>query len=188
MASPAVQLQLAGAGSESWASLSADKRYRYSLGRRWDVTLPLVLFVGLNPSDADELVDDPTCRKWRGFAERWGFGGFVAGNLCGFRTPFPVELERRARLGLELECVGDRNDEHLRLLASHPAVDLIVPCWGASVPAELRHRVDDVLTLLRGNARGVPLKCLGLTASGDPRHPARLGYDTPLVAFGGARG
>jgi hypothetical protein len=165
---------------ESWASLSADKRHRYSLGRRWRVG-PMVLFAGLNPSDADDLVDDPTCRKWRGFATRWGFGGFMAGNLCAFRTPYPTELVGMINRGERLACVGERNDAHLEHLANHPNVTLIVPCWGSSIPPELRYRVDDVVALLRASGR--PLKCLGLTKGGDPRHPARLGYGTPLVPF-----
>lgn len=121
-----------------WASVSACGRYRYELGRVWDPTKKLVLYCGLNPSTADGETDDPTARKWRGFATRWGFGGYVAGNLFGFR-------------------------------------------------AELRYRRAEVLSVLERAARrnGVLIKCLGRTASGDPRHPLMLAYTTPLEAFGG---
>ena len=54
------------------AKLSDDKLYRYSLWRIWDDKKPYVLFIGLNPSTADETEDDPTIRRCIGFAESWG--------------------------------------------------------------------------------------------------------------------
>ena len=40
------------------AILSEDRKYRYILSRTWDETKPAVLFIGLNPSTADEKTDD----------------------------------------------------------------------------------------------------------------------------------
>ena len=56
------------------------RRYRYTLWREW--TLPIeqwdpsryAVFIGLNPSTADELVNDPTIRRCIDFANRWGYG------------------------------------------------------------------------------------------------------------------
>ena len=62
---------------QSWAVFDSDA-CRLELGRIWDYEKPLVLFVGLNPSDAGASIeegDDPTAGKWSGFAHRWGFGG-----------------------------------------------------------------------------------------------------------------
>ena len=39
------------------AEFSPCKKYRYKLWRIWDDTLPLVMFIGLNPSTADEIND-----------------------------------------------------------------------------------------------------------------------------------
>lgn len=45
---------------KSEAILSVDRKYRYVLTRTWDETLLNIMFVGLNPSTADETTDDPT--------------------------------------------------------------------------------------------------------------------------------
>lgn len=39
------------------AVLSEDRKYRYLLSLTWDDTKPTVLFIGLNPSTADEKED-----------------------------------------------------------------------------------------------------------------------------------
>lgn len=70
------------------AEFSPDRRYRYILTRRWSPA-PMLGCIGLNPSTADELQDDPTVRRWMGFARRDGFGGIVVGNLFAFRATNP---------------------------------------------------------------------------------------------------
>lgn len=51
------------------AILSVDRKYRYILSRTWDETKPTVVFIGLNPSTADEETDDPTIRKCINYAK-----------------------------------------------------------------------------------------------------------------------
>ena len=50
---------------------SADIRgdYRYTLTRVWDLALPTVTFVLLNPSSADAVRLDPTLRRCVTFAK-----------------------------------------------------------------------------------------------------------------------
>lgn len=57
------------------AMFSKCRKYRYVLWRIWDDDKPRVMFIGLNPSIAGAIIDDPTIRKVIGFAKRWGFGG-----------------------------------------------------------------------------------------------------------------
>ena len=45
---------------KSDALFSKDRVYRYALWRIWDLKKPKVLFIGLNPSTADEIKNDPT--------------------------------------------------------------------------------------------------------------------------------
>lgn len=45
------------------AIISTDKKYRYVLTRTFNEKLPMVAFVGLNPSTADDKEDDPTINK-----------------------------------------------------------------------------------------------------------------------------
>ena len=68
------------------ANFSKDRTYRYRLSRTWDESKPSVLFIGLNPSTADEKTNDPTIRRLIGFARRWGFGSMYVCNLFAFRT------------------------------------------------------------------------------------------------------
>ena len=51
--------------------LSACRTYRYVLWRELDADKPgYALFIGLNPSTADEVVDDPTIRRCKDFARQ----------------------------------------------------------------------------------------------------------------------
>ena len=74
------------------AVLSECKKYRYMLRRVWDRTKPACLFIGLNPSTADATVDDPTIRRCVGFADSWGYGELVVGNLYAFRATKPKDM------------------------------------------------------------------------------------------------
>lgn len=74
------------------ARFSACRNYRYALWRIWDIDKPLVMFIGLNPSTANETTDDPTIRRVVDFAFRWGYGGVYMMNLFAWVTPYPGEL------------------------------------------------------------------------------------------------
>ena len=71
------------------AVLSEDRKYRYLLSRNWDDTKPTVLFIGLNPSTADEKEDDPTINKCISYAKSWGYGKVLMANLFAFRSTNP---------------------------------------------------------------------------------------------------
>ena len=45
------------------AIISDDKKYRYLLTRIWDNDKRMVNFIGLNPSTADQIDNDPTMRR-----------------------------------------------------------------------------------------------------------------------------
>lgn len=81
---------------KSSAVLSADGRYRYELARHLSNDPATVLFIGLNPSTATDVVDDPTVRREVDFARRWGFGRYVKANLYALRSTHPSELKRAA--------------------------------------------------------------------------------------------
>lgn len=142
------------------AVLSPDRVFRYALERRWG-SGPFVLFVGLNPSTADEHVDDPTIRRCVGFAKAWGYGGLLMGNLYGFRATDPRALRTAA------DPVGPDTDVWLTTMMVRSG--LVVAAWGANRLA--RDRAPDVLAAL-GGLRNV--RHLGLTKDGSPRHPLYL--------------
>lgn len=137
------------------AELSSCRRYRYALWRTWDDTRPRVMFIGLNPSTADETADDPTLRRTMDFARRWGFGGVGNGNLFAFRATNPKDM-----MAAE-DPVGPENDAWLRRLAEEAG--LVVAAWGNGGPFLDRSGV--VRRLLPD------LHVLKLNASGEPAHP-----------------
>jgi hypothetical protein len=156
------------AGVERSALFSRCRAYRYRLGWRWDDG-PRAVWIVLNPSRADDLVDDPTIRRCIGFSRRWGCGSLVAVNLFALRTPWTREL------GEHPSPVGRANDRHITLSASGggwagwPAAQsgLVIAAWGSLPLAQPRGRRVRALLV----EAGVPLHCLGVTRDGSPRHP-----------------
>lgn len=153
--------------------------YRYLLSRRWGDG-PTVAFVGLNPSVAAAEEEDHTTRKWRGFCERYGWGGYHAVNMYAWIETDASKLAAIAKRGNDIE--GPLNDFHIiRTLAK---VSKVVLCWGnlpAGLPVEVRARARHVVAL--ATMSEVDILCWGRTKSGQPKHPARLPYQTPLVPY-----
>ena len=159
------------------AVLSECLRYRYDLYRRWRTGEGYILWVMLNPSTADGKKDDATIRKCRGFTTQLGYGAMHVVNLFAFRSTMPGELLSQP------DPVGEHNDYHISLNSHRrPTCKLIIAAWGSLdfIPKKspLRARVVRVMELIGPN-----VQCLGVSKNGDPRHPSRIGYDTPLVPF-----
>lgn len=157
------------------AAFSPDRRYRYMLTREWNRDAPRLMVVGLNPSTADEFSLDPTLRRVREFAKRWGMGGFVMTNLFAFRATKPDVMKT-----LGDWAVGPMNDQWLEHLAKESG--LILAAWGAH--GGFLGRDKAVLELLT-TVRGSPPLCLGTTAKGFPRHPLYLKSDTDPIPYHG---
>ena len=163
------------------ALLSDCRQYRYTLERVWDDRGNRVLWVMLNPSTADENIDDATIRRCIGFSQSWGLGGLVVANLFAVRSTDP-----RGVL-LADDPVGPENDEVLRKAASECIS--IVCAWGGSLAQHhlFQARERAVCNILAGLDSGWPGKrvlcCLGTNADGTPKHPVRLASDTPLQPF-----
>ena len=154
-------------------TLSDDRRYRYSLVRL--VNVPdgdgTVMFVMLNPSVADEELDDPTVRRCIRFARHWGARRLVVTNLSPLRATDPQEL---LRAGPEPAAVWERNLKAIRRGAEQAF--LICLAWGALAEhPDVRHRVIRVIGAL--HPWSGKLYHLGATKQGHPRHPLMVkGY------------
>ena len=150
--------------------------YRYRLDRTVLDSGPVFAFFGVNPSTADASSDDSTVRKWRGFTQRWGGSRFIVGNVFAYRS-----TDVRQLAAVE-DAFGALIGDHTTSIITE--ADILVPCWGntSKVPPSLRFAFDALMDALLSS--GKPVKCFGLTASGDPRHPLMLGYSTPLLAWG----
>lgn len=142
------------------------RTYRYLLTHDWEdlfvVGRRRLLCVGLNPSTADEQQLDPTLRRVKDFASRWGFNGFVMANLFAFRSPYPEDLHT---LG---DPVGPDNDQHLATAAA--ACEMTLAAWGSYPLAATRAPAVESILLSAGR----PIHCLGVTKEGFPLHPLYL--------------
>jgi hypothetical protein len=113
--------------------------YRYRLARTWDETKPHVMFVMMNPSTADPLVDDPTVAKCGRFARAWKYGGIYVGNTFAYRATDQKRL-------LEVDDpVGPDNDKHLLDMARSAAV--VVFAYGKPKHPPLRARGPALVSL-----------------------------------------
>jgi hypothetical protein len=157
---------------ERFAVISRCERYRYALSRAWTDGQRYVMFVGLNPSTADGMVEDPTLRRCIRFARDWGYDGLWLGNLYALRSPYPQELRRPG-----VEPVGPKTDHWLAHMRER--AQLVVAAWGADPAAAAR--VPAALELLGD------VHCLGVTKDGAPRHPLYLRADAPLQPWTAAR-
>jgi len=149
--------------------------YRYRLSRIWDEKKPVFGYIGVNPSTADADLDDQTVRKWIGFTERNGGGGFFVVNVFSYRS---TDVKKLAEV---VDPVGPENMKFIEDIIK--VAGCVVPCWGnvGKVPKELRGNFDIVNGILSECSK--PVKCFGVTASGSPRHPLMLGYNTELVSY-----
>lgn len=156
---------------ENECTFSPDRRHRYSLIHRINPLLGdrLILWIGLNPSTADESQLDPTLTRIRSFSEREGYDGFWMANIFGLRTPYPKEMMAAN------DPVGPGNDASLKLAAKR--CDRIVAAWGNI--GEYQDRAEAVVKLFPGRE----LWCLGTTKDGHPRHPLYVNGQQALVRW-----
>jgi hypothetical protein len=113
------------------------------------------MFVGLNPSTADEMSDDPTLTRCINFAKSWGYGGVCMANLFAFRATEPSDMKASD------DPIGTENNTWLKKLAKDAA--LVVAAWGND--GSYLERSEQVKKLLPN------LYCLKLNKSGEPAHP-----------------
>lgn len=146
---------------KSDAVLSDCRTYRYALWRTWDKNRPYAMFVGLNPSTADETEDDPTIKRCIQFAKDWGYGGLCMANLFAFRATKPTDMKK------VLDPVGIENDLWLIKLANDAGV--VVGAWGNH--GAFQARAKYVIDLLPD------MSYLKLNVTGHPSHPLYLKAD-----------
>lgn len=150
------------------AYLSPCRTWRYSLTRDVAPLLDLgtVTFIGLNPSTADETVDDPTVRRCIGFAQTWGYSRLKLVNLYAFRATDPDDLFRAD------DPIGPDNDCTIAKVIG--CSDLVVCAWGARAPVNRAVEVFDLI--------GDP-RALRLTQSGAPYHPLYVRGDARPLRY-----
>ena len=144
--------------SKNDAKFSPCRKYRYVLYRIWDKSKPLVMFIGLNPSKADETRDDPTIRRCINFAKSWEYGGIFVTNLFAYRTNIPKKMKSYD------DPIGEENDKWIKIISKKASI--IIAAWGNEGVYLNRARVIEESIS--------NLKCIKKNKSGEPSHPLYL--------------
>lgn len=156
------------------ASFSSCGFYRWWLSRNCGKTKKTLIFIGLNPSEADASREDQTLRKLICFAHSWGFGSLVVLNLFARISKAPSLLKKCE------DPIGKNNNLILCYVANqwtnNPLFELMLG-WG--IGGNLLKRDRQIMKFLRiyfsRRARNLPSSygpmAIGLTRSGCPRHP-----------------
>jgi hypothetical protein len=152
---------------KSGAEMSDCERYRYVLWRAWGQENKTILWIGMNPSTADALHNDPTCTRELNFSIAWGFEKYLKANVLDWRATFPKDIPTDPKMAAS--ATGRE-----KLLAMAIKADMVIAAWG-KLPAKLNEESHKVAKLLAEN--NVSLFCLGTNKDGSPKHPLYLRKD-----------
>lgn len=134
-----------------------------------------VLWIGANPSTADLEMNDQTVKKIIKFTQKISDGaGWLLMNVYPHRATNPNDLP--SEIDFELEML---NLKVFMDCITFYKVSKVVLCWGNlvldfPVLAACKERLLAKLPVDNYYHLGE------LTKRGEPKHPSRLGYDTPL--------
>ena len=148
-----------------------NRRFRYALWRIWDKSKEALLFIGLNPSTANDIKNDPTIMKLVGFSKSWGFGGLYAGNLFSIVSANPDVLFFES----SVEQPNGLNDQAIKQM--NKLCSTVLVGWGEwGQNAGLRP--SQVLSLI-----GERAFCLKVNKSGEPSHPLYLPSSSKMTLY-----
>lgn len=131
---------------------------------------PIINWIMLNPSTADEFKNDPTIERCqRRSVKMRNFGGMIITNIFAYRATNPKEL-----YGLD-DPIGEENNFAITAAAEMSTV--IVCAWGRH--GNLHSRGEFVRMKLLNSFRD-RLHYLTLNEDGQPGHPLYVGYKKGL--------
>lgn len=155
-------------------AFSKDRQYRYFLKHRWDNLFPekVMVWIGLNPSTADEKALDPTLNRIKGFCIREGANCFYMVNLFAFRATKPEDMKSTE------DPVGPLNDSWLSKIVKKSNYPLVA-AWGNDGNFKNRDKiVHELLT-----KAGFKLQCLEITQKNQPQHPLYVAKNKVFKEF-----
>lgn len=144
--------------------------------RRWEgEEFPerFAMSIGMNPSTADQHVNDSTLIRDWSFAKEWGFRGLVKCNVSAYRLTDSKKLEKQAAV---LDYPGN-----LPTILEYAERAAVVVLAHGVLPKPMRPLADRLISELR--QRGVDLKCFAKTADGSPKHSLYVAGGTPLIPY-----
>ncbi len=137
------------------AQFSSCGLYRYNLERTWAKGSGRVLFIGLNPSTANDQIDDPTIRRCVSFSRTWGYQAMEIVNLFAYRATHFTDLKNTK------DPIGHCNDKWIT--AAYQKADIVIACWGNH--GSYLQRSNDIKHQFK------KLHCIKLNKTLQPAHP-----------------
>lgn len=131
------------------------------------------MWIGCNPSTADEIQLDPTLRRIKTFSQAFGYNAFIMTNIFAFRSTNPRVLEDVD------EPVGVENNVHLVRCAEMVGTHAIFAAWGAM--GIHKGRGNEVKKLL--TEAGYSLQCIRKLNGEQPGHPLYVAGDVRPMSF-----
>ncbi len=161
--------------SDAGAHFNTDRSRRYLLWRLIEGAKgdKFVLFIGLNPSIADEVRLDPTVTRCFNYAKRWGFRCLLMGNLYSKISTDPKGVD------FDRIDVDDQTNNYWELSQAMSLANQIIVCWGSNAS----ERIAGHFLRRTRQVSGRSLYCLGVNKNGSPKHPLYLKADVEPVLF-----
>lgn len=152
------------------ALFSNCRKYRYALWRIWDANKPHVMFIGLNPSTANETQADPTIESVIRISKFNGYGGFYMMNCFPFVSTDPKALIAIA------DSVEQQENNRLLQEIKFKCADVVF-AWGNFKVVKDLGRDIELQQMFPG------AKCLSKNRNGSPGHPLYKKEKTTLIDF-----
>lgn len=147
------------------ASFSTCRKYRFALWRIWDNSKPKLMFIGLNPSKANESENDNTIKRVVMIAKHNGYGGIYMLNAFAFISTNPDDLK---------DLTFNAANEAALICYSGQAQDVVF-AWGDF--KVVRERAKELIKMFPD------AKALHINKNGSPKHPLYCKKDSPLIDF-----
>lgn len=141
---------------------------RYALWRIWNAELPFVMYIGLNPSKANEVDNDNTITKVRKISENNGYGGLYMVNC------FPHISTDPNGIVIDRDFI-EINDRHLKEISEK--CKTVVFAWGSKDIIKDEGR-DLKMIEMFPNA-----KALFINKDGSPKHPLYCKDNSKFINF-----
>lgn len=153
---------------DNGATFSECRNYRYALWRIWDAEKPLVMFIGLNPSTANETEADPTIESVKRISRFNGYGGFYMMNCFAYVATKPEDLKHNP--------MSDEWNNNMLTVIAGKCKDVVF-AWGNFKVVTDTGRNDELIEMFP-NA-----KTLKKNKNGSPKHPLYCKSESELIPF-----
>ena len=145
------------------AKFNSKKTKRYFLSRSWS-SKPVATWIMLNPSIADDKLNDRTINRCINFTKSWNYGGLNVVNLCSDINTKPFEILKK----LKSNYMPDPKSLHYIDIAINNC-KTIYCAWGFSI---------EIPDWLKTKLRDKQVKALCLSTLKTPMHPLYISSKT----------